>query len=142
MKQHAIFNGLNQAVMDMARRMKLPRVQISDFAPQTIEDVMRSYSETGSIVVWSGGSDSTIYVDPMVNYMFRAAHDMMHIRIGADFTMLGETRVAHAQMGMVGTELGRIIEIEVIKQAEYFFQTGSFLDDQVAFTIAQLKGSR
>lgn len=136
---NSIFNGLNEAVKMEAKRMKLPRIQVSDFAPQTIEDVVRTYRETNSLVIWSGGSESTIYVDPQVNYLFRAMHDMTHILVGADFSMEGETRTALHQMSKVGTEFGKIIQIEVIEQARYFFQTGSFLEDQVQFTIDQLK---
>lgn len=137
---NSLFNGLNDQVKMEAKRMKLPRIHVADFAPQTIEDVVRSYRETNSIVVWSGGSDSTIYKDPQVNYLFRAMHDMTHILIGSDFSMEGETRTALFQMGRSGTEFGKIIQIEVIEQAKYYFQTGSFLEDQVQFTIDQLKG--
>lgn len=137
--QNQIFNGLNASIMEMAKRMKLPRIHVSDFAPQTIEEVIRSYRETNSLVVWSGGSESTIYVDPQINYLFRAMHDLTHIQIGSDFTMAGETRTALAQMATVGTELAKIIHIEVVDQAAYYFRTGKFLEDQVQFTVDQLK---
>jgi hypothetical protein len=137
-----IFNGLNDAIKAQAKRMNLPQFTVSDFAPQTFEDLVKHYKATGSLVIWSGGSDHTIYQDPKINYLFRAMHDITHIQLNADFTMDGEKRVAIYQMSQVGTELAKIIDIEVIKQAEYYMQTGSFLDDQVKFTIQQLKAMR
>lgn len=137
-----MFNGLNDAIKAQAKRMNLPTFHVSDFAPQTFEDLVKHYKATGSLVIWSGGSDHTIYRDPKINYLFRVMHDITHIQLNADFTMDGERRVAIYQMSQVGTELAKIIDIEVIKQAEYYMQTGSFLDDQVKFTIQQLKAMR
>jgi hypothetical protein len=134
-----MFNGLNDAIKAEAKRMNLPTFTVSDVAPQSFEDLMQHYKATGSLVIWSGGSDATIYKDPAVNYLFRAMHDYTHILINADFTMKGETRTAYKQMSQVGTELAKIIQIEIIGQAEYYMKTGSFLDDQVQFTIDQLK---
>ena len=136
------FNGLNDAIKTIARKMKLPKIHVSDFAPQTFGDVLKSYSETKSIVVWSGGSDFTIYKDPQVNYLFRAMHDLTHVSLKSDFSLVGETRVAIYQMSQVGTELAKIIQIEVIGQAQHYFSTGAFPLDQVRFTLEQLKNQK
>jgi hypothetical protein len=137
-----VFNGLNEEIAVAARRAMTPRFLVSDLAPQTVAEMHRAFSETGRIVVWSGGSESTIYREPQVNYLFRAWHDWTHLRTGADFTLAGETRNAIAQMSQVGTELQRLIYIETVLQAAHFFKTGDFPLDQVAFTLDALKNQR
>jgi hypothetical protein len=134
-----LFNGLNDAVIQAARRAGTPRFQVSDTAPQSVSEMYKAFSETGSIVVWSGGSESTIYREPQVNYLFRAWHDWTHLKTGSDFSLAGETRNAMAQMSQVGTELQRLIYIEAVLQATCYFQTGNFPVDQVAFTLEALK---
>ena len=136
-----LFNGLNDAIVQAARNARTPRFQVSDVAPQSVEDMHRAFSETGCIVVWSGGSESTIYREPQVNYLFRAWHDWTHLKTGADFSLAGETRNALAQMSQVGTELQRLIYIESVLQAAHYFRTGDFPLDQVAFTLDALKNN-
>jgi hypothetical protein len=135
----SIFNGLNDAIKTLARRQKSLSYIVSDFAPQTFEDMIRAYQDSKRLVIWSGASDKTIYGAPEMNYLFRAMHDLAHIQCMADFTLSGETRVALHQMSQVGTELAKIIRIEVISQIEFLNQYGNFPENQVNFTINQLK---
>ena len=142
MYQNKMFNGLNDAIRAAARRAGTPRFEVRDVAPQTVAEMRQAYSETGRIIVWSGGSDSTIYCDASVNYLFRAWHDWTHLKTGADFTLAGETANCREQVRLVGSELARLIEVEVVEQAKFFFRTGDFPKDQVLFTIEMLKNFR
>lgn len=139
---NTIFNGLNSSIQDAAKRAGVPLFEARDVAPQSFEDVIKTYKATGRIVVWSGGSDATIYRDPAVNFLFRAWHDWMHIQTLGDFTTAGEIRVCRAQMAQVGTDLARLIYIEIVGQARHYAETGEFPTDQVAFTLKSLQNFR
>lgn len=138
-----IFNGLNDSMKQAATKgLGGTCFDVSEAAPSRIEDVRQAFAETGRIIVWSGGSDTTIYQDSQTNFLFRAWHDLMHVRIGAGFDLQGETRTALSQMSQVGTLLAQIIRIEVIQQAVYYFETGGFIADQRLWTENQLNTLR
>jgi len=142
MYQNKMFNGLNDAIRAAARRANTPRFEVRDVAPQTVAEMFQAYSETGRIVVWSGGSESTIYRDASVNYLFRAWHDWTHLKTGADFSLAGEIYNCRAQAQPVGSELAKLLQVEIVEQAKFFFRTGDFPKDQVLFTIETLKNFR
>lgn len=135
------FNGLNDAIKIAARSAGTPRFEVRDVAPNSFEDVQRVYLQTGKLVVWSGGTERTIYDDVQVNYIFRAWHDWTHIKIQAGFDLAGETATGMTQIAQVGDELGRIIKLEVIGQATHAIEFGTFVEDQKAWTINQLRSN-
>ncbi len=56
----------NAAVLAMARRLFPCGFEVAEDAPQTYEDLARL--DAGKpMLVWSGGSEKTIYGDPEVN---------------------------------------------------------------------------
>lgn len=124
---------LNRLILKLA-----PKFQASDIAPSTFESLKEQAS--GSLVVWAGASDSTIYGDPKVNHAFRAWHDSIHLKLNSPFTLQGERIVALEQARLIGSEtMGHLIVAEVIGQAEYNLETGLFPIDQKAFVIAYLR---
>lgn len=136
-----LFNGLNDSLKLVITKQNIPRYEVKDAAPSTLIEVIRAFKETNKLIIWSGGSENTIYQDRTVNWMFRAWHDHCHIILNQDFTLDGETNTGLYQMSKVGDKLARIIEIEVIDQVKYNLNNnGLFVVDQVQFTIDRMKG--
>lgn len=124
---------LNSRIMSLA-----PKHSVSDMAPHSFETLK---ANCGRLVVWSGGSDKTIYGDRAVNWAFRAWHDSLHLKLNAPFTEAGETQVALEQARIIGSDTwGKIIIGEVVGQTEYFNKFGHFPADQVEFMRNYLKG--
>lgn len=122
---------LNEKLIKIA-----PKHEISDYAPSSYKELF----ESSKLIVWSGASEATIYDDKQVNYAFRAWHDSLHIKLNADFTLEGETRVALEQARLIDSDkLAKILLAEVIGQAEYFAKHGEFPIDQIAFIERYLK---
>lgn len=123
---------LNQSMLDLARPL---RYTVKDEAPST-ETALFS---TPSLVVWSGASDNTIYQDAAVNYAFRAVHDKMHLETGLGFSVDHEIELGRIQASRMSSDfLAELIYCEIAGQALYYKQTGSFVPDQVAFTLKYL----
>jgi hypothetical protein len=102
------------------------------------------------MLVWSGGSENTIYAEPEVNWAFRAWHDWCHYNGAHAFTPGGERAVFAMQCSHLLSLYGpclkvqrwtRILRAEVIGQQEYFYRHGHYPEDQRAFVEAYLKGS-
>lgn len=94
----------------------------------------------GTLLVWSGASDLTIYGDARVNYAFRAWHDRAHIAGRFGFTLAGERAACEWQIAealrlfpRIPASVLRLIRAEVIGQAEHFAEHGTFPLDQVSF---------
>ncbi len=124
---------LNSKIVSLA-----PKHLAKDLAPDTYESLAR---HSGIMVVWSGGSDNTIYGDARVNHAFRAWHDALHIKLNVGFDLQGETRVALEQARILGGPWAEIIMAEVVGQAEYFAKHGEFPKNQVEFIVNYLKGA-
>lgn len=93
----AVYRPVDEASVAMAKKFFPTGFDVSDNAPNTYEDLVKHYHETGRMTVWSGGSDKTIFGDEKSNYAFRAWHDLCHLRGGHNFTPEGE-RGALAEM--------------------------------------------
>ena len=135
MLKPALCPDLNRAILELA-----PRHHVADFAPDTFAGIMQSPG-----IIWAGASDGTIYGDAKVNHAFRAWHDSHHIRLGADFTLAGETRVCEAQIAELHRlwprhplVWDRLIRVEVIGQVTYNATHGHFPIDQSQFTREEL----
>lgn len=115
--------------------------ETSEHAPNTYEN-LAALCPGRHMVVYSGGSDKTIWSSPEVNYAFRAWHDYIHVQFKLPFTLEGETAAARIQSRSLSGLAKRLIEIEVIDQAKHFLATGEFVADQRAFTIKKLRGAK
>lgn len=128
---------LKRAVIRLA-----PNHTARDTAPGTWDELARY---RGSVLpVWSGESDRTIWGDARVNHAFRAFHDSTHIRLGADFTLAGETAVIEAQISALYALYpsapnwwARLLRIEGIDQVKEYQRAGAFPVDQVAFVTGR-----
>lgn len=129
----------NQVVLAMA-----PRFEARPCAPETFVEL---HSAPG--IVWDGASERTIYGDERVNHAARAWHDHCHLLGRFDFTLEGERATAELQKRQIMLAYPRaplrwlrLIDAEVIEQANHLAMTGSFVSDQVAFVRQYLEANR
>lgn len=128
--------ALNEKLIAMASKLVF---EAKDIAPNTYADLR---ANTGSLVVFAGASDSTIYGDPYVNWCFRAFHDYLHISMNAEFSLEGEILVAREHARLIGSDgLGDILMAEVKGQVEYFAKHGAFPVNQYEFIAGYLKSA-
>lgn len=139
----------NAAVLAMAHRLFPSGSEIAEDAPQSYEELVARLDAGKPMLVWSGGSEKTIYGDPEVNYAFRAWHDWCHWRGRHDFSFDGEFAVYRMQTEHLVTVYGkssrtrwwqRILYAEIIGQREFFNVLGWFPYDQREFVEAYLAG--
>ena len=139
--------GFNAAVLHIANRLFPCGFDVRDKAPETFDALKAQVADGGRMVVWSGGSDQTIFGDPEVNYAFRAWHDWCHLAGNHDFTLEGERAASRMQMVHLIELYGidarvarwcHIINAEVVGQAEHLRDTGEFPKDQMAFVRSYL----
>lgn len=151
--------SLNAAVWQMVR-VHVGRFRVSPRAPDTFATLRAHWEATREVCVWNGASECTIFGDPYTNYAFRAWHDRAHLSGGFEFTLDGERATAQLQIAQLAAwydaELDaapwlacrareqrlarwqRMIEIEVIEQAEHYARFGEFPTDQRAFMQRRL----
>jgi hypothetical protein len=124
---------LNSKIIKLA-----PQFTAKPIAPDTFETL--AGAKTYGLVVYDGGSTDTIYGDPSVNHAFRAWHDSLHLKLGADFTLIGELRVGLEQARILGGSYGDIVMAEVKGQIDYYNLHGCFPLNQLEFVLSYLKG--
>jgi hypothetical protein len=128
-----MFN-LNELTAVLDKNVKGIKYRVSDNAPSTFQDVLKQFTAGRELVIWSGGSDNTVWGSADNNYKFRAIHDLIHVKHGLDFTLSGELTVARIQAELFQSDqLGRLVIAEVQGQAEHYFETGEFPVNQIEF---------
>src|SRR5208337_2128711 len=137
----------NAAVLTICNRVLPGGFDVSDAAPETYEELVALLDAGGRMLVYSGGSERTIYGDPEVNFAFRAWHDWCHWRGRYDFSHEGERAACAMQGDHLVTLYGaspqtlrwrRILQAEIIGQRDYFDQHGAFPQDPRTFVAAYL----
>lgn len=134
-KALVLFPELNETIVKTIKRLKI-QYEVSDHAPSTFEELSRNI---GTLKVWAGESNHTIYGDAQINYAFRAWHDYTHLKLNSPFTLDGELTVAKHQASLVGDTLGAVIMAEVYGQALLAIKTGQFPANQIEFILNYLK---
>ena len=128
---------LNEIVLYSA-----PTFEARDIAPSTVPDLFGAGS-VGTLAVWNGASDGTVFGAANVNHAFRAWHDSLHLATRIGFTVAEEIELGRRQAELVarlsGDRLATLVWLEVAGQAAEFQRTGAFVSDQVAFTESELK---
>lgn len=116
-----------------------------DFDENDIEGTFAKHVErfvnSGTIHIWTGASDNTIFGDPKINHYFRAWHDVEHLvnRLGYDY--LDESVVCEIQKSKLPQDWHferALIHAEITGQAQYNMKTGFFVKDQRLFTKAYI----
>lgn len=133
---NAISPEFNRLILAFAPR----DFEAREVAPDTLAKLLSATAATGRLIVWSGESENTIHGDAKVNHAFRAWHDSAHVRGRFAFDLDGERAACEFQVREVLTRFPRIpaalirmLRAEIIGQAEFFAEHGSFPQDQVAF---------
>lgn len=122
--------SLNQSVMSIASTITY---RVADRAPETFSDLVAA-SRIGTLPIFAGGSDKTIFGDASVNHAFRAWHDKTHIDHGLGFTLADELTVCDLQCAqLVNPHDRELLRADVGGQALYFARHGSFPKDQASF---------
>src|SRR5574338_822981 len=115
---------------------------VKDQAPSTMLDLVNQ--GPNQLIVWSGASESTIYQDASVNYMFRALHDHLHLQTTLDFSVEAEIEIGRIQANIYARQckslFADLVYLETTGQATYYKNNGIFIADQVEWTLKQLKG--
>ena len=128
-----IIHSLNRQVLELVEHTPY---NVVDHAPSTYEELK---SHLGTLPVWSGASDRTIFGDPRVNHAFRAHHDTLHLRYQLPFTLEGELELARLQARCYfGDVVQDAIYLEVAAQALHLAETGEFVVNQSDFTLKKL----
>jgi hypothetical protein len=139
--------SFNIAVLHIAGKLCPGGYDVSDDAPDTYPKLRAHLDRTKQMLVWSGGSENTIYGEPEVNWAFRAWHDWCHYRGAHDFTPEGERAVFEMQRSHLLLFYGdcaqtqrwiKILRAEVIGQQKHFYKHGYYPYDQRAFVEAYL----
>ena len=142
--------GFNIAVLRIAGRLCPGGYDVSEDAPDTYVKLRAHLDRTKQMLVWSGGSENTIYADREVNWAFRAWHDWCHYNGAHPFTPEGERAVFEMQCSHLLLLFNdclrtrhwiKILRAEVIGQQEYFYKHGHYPPDQRVFVDAYLSGA-
>lgn len=92
----------------------------------------------GSLPVFSGNCERTIYGSREANWAFRAWHDRLHVQLQAGFDRVGEERVARSQvmeLERAGADESDVLAVwyDVAGQFLYAERFGGFPEDQASF---------
>ena len=107
------------------------------------EFYLKKFQETGTIEIWTGSSDSSIYSLPIYNHIFRCWHDYVHLTERLDFSYEGETQVYFHQKNMLPPDWvdeRMLVEAELLGQLIYHQVFNEFPKDQKEFTSNYLQG--
>ncbi|PHP65403.1 hypothetical protein CSC94_18760 [Zhengella mangrovi] len=140
---------LNVAAMMIANRLFPAGFDVAEDAPDTYEKLKALFESGKRYVVYSGGSDRTIFGDPEVNFHFRAWHDWCHWKGAHEFTVRGEYdtfRMQHCHLVAIYGDNAmtkrwrRILFADIVGQKLHEKRTGQFPEDQFSFVKACLEG--
>lgn len=137
---------MNAAILSVAASLFPDGFDVSEDAPGTYPALKEHLDAGKRLVVYDGGCEGTIYVDPTVNHAFRAWHDFSHWKGGHDFSVEGECAVFEMQrqhlLYAYGDQAERwiaILNAEVIGQRLFYERYKRFVDDQRGFIDAYLR---
>jgi hypothetical protein len=139
--------SLNDAILHVTSRLLPDGFDVSSDAPDTYEKLKAHLSAGKRMVVWSGGSEATIYGHRNVNFAFRAWHDFCHWRGGYDFTLEGEIAACEMQCQHLykfysdGERVRGwclLLRAEIVGQGLFFQRHKRFPEDQRSFVAAYL----
>jgi hypothetical protein len=144
---HPFVSTLDAAIVQIATQQLPAGYAVSQHAPADYQTLKAHLDAGRKMVVWSGGSDATIYGSRSVNYAFRAWHDLCHWRGAFDFSLDGEIATCDMQCTQLLRFAGSseqallwcsVVRAEVIGQAFFLRRYGRFPADQRAFVAAYL----
>lgn len=120
----------------LIRQASKLKYRVEDVAPSTALDL---FNGPKTLVIWSGASENTIWSQKETNWAFRALHDALHIETGIGFTPQEEIYLGRIQASHYEGIMADLVYIETAGQAEHYLKTGQFVENQIEFTMRQLK---
>ena len=139
---------LNTAIMAIASIIFPTGFEASEDAPDTYEKLKARLDAGHRMIVWSGGSDATVFGAPVVNWAFRAWHDWCHWHGEYPFTLDGEKAACAMQCDQLVALYGdtprirrwqQILDADIVGQWHYQAETGRFPADQRLFVLSALR---
>lgn len=140
---------LNNAIVYLAG-LKFPQgFDVAENAPDTLAKLCALLDSGKRMVVYSGGSEATIFGNPVVNYAFRAWHDWHHWQGKLAFDPEGEREACARQIEELREHYGHnpltdrwaeLLDCEINGQVAYAqAHNGDFPQDQLAFATSYLE---
>ena len=111
---------------------------ITEEAPETYNDLITAWRETGMIPVKSGASDRTIYDCEWTNILLRFWHDVTHIQLEKGFDRHSEIDVIqhqHNQLSGLSRLANNVFFHDMAGQTMYYERRGKFVGDQKQFVL-------
>lgn len=115
-------------------------------APSTFNEVVNHRKIRGLFGITPEGASPSIYGDVKHNYAARALHDFYHVKLHKDFSLDDEYVVARYQRGEmynilrlngfshgVSKKSADLLFDDIVLQIQYYYKTGRYVEDQVAF---------
>lgn len=141
---------LGKFVLSRAQRQHGPGYRASEFGVSSWSELRARWNlcmvSGEPLPVWDGGSSKTIYLTPEINHAGRYWHDATHVRLGADFSLSGELRVAAKQIEVASCFFGSsslevlLLTADTAGQALHYARSGEFVEDQLAFALDYING--
>ena len=128
------FRGLKPFINKMFKQIQSRvNVEFVDDNPYPSEKEMcLDAFEKGRLKIWKGGTSHPVF-SPEENVKLRTVHDYMtHCQRGTSFTLKGEIASYNAHMKTVPVGSAGALFTEVIGQASYFVNRGSFPEQKIA----------
>lgn len=120
-------DSLNKRILELGNNART-----SDNAPNTWAELKAA--GLNDLVVWPGASDKTIYGSAEVNIALRHWHDRIHLEHGLGFTLEDELKVAAIHIEQLHEDSHkRIIQADIEEQVRWYYQTGTYVQDQFSF---------
>lgn len=123
-------------------------LEITSDAPENysslVSMVRNSHVNRAPFLIQKEGLSGSIYGNTLGNIAFRVWHDWLHYHMPADFSIMGEARVAEHQLAYVEAEFGKgsleakLFTADTIGQVMYYQIHGKFPEDQMAFVLSCL----
>lgn len=145
----AVFKHFEDIAIAEAKRLAPNGFDKSSNAPQTLAECKAYHQVTGKVCVSEDNDNDTIYTTPTGNMCFRAWHDLVHLRLNAEFDRAGEYQCFLEQAKDIRAacddpertaQLVNVLRCEIMGQFDYKALVGDFPQYQREFTIDYMEG--
>jgi hypothetical protein len=109
--------------------------------PGTFAGHLKRFKDTGKIQIWTGASDTSIFGEARLNWLFRGWHDFTHLTNNLDYSYMNEIIVCEIQKKQIPEAWNlekNLVHIEIIGQALFYYKNNYFVEDQRRFTLEYL----
>lgn len=153
MMNRAQFNSAVTALERVLRRATYGwQIKAVDNAPDTYKDLLETYTESGGVLLISARDhENVIWSSEEMNILFRAYHDMGHIKHELDFSFDNERiigRIQAVELMRLALDYGYsrqtalhihdIVVTEICEQINYYSQHKCYVPNQKEFAINKL----